>query len=187
MDDIQIFFSDITINEADCSRSVVDKLMNRDVPRGTEWMLSTEVAMTNGFDESLGALQFWNNGEAILTGFESGFTEEIVPVDAIYLNDYLSENGWDFVVDESLVEGNPEFWDKYFSAIEEDDDMLMEEDPYGDYDVFDEQDNFVEYAARLKEYKKPTANKYNVLNLEEFENHEYDLNKRKEREEDNKF
>ena len=39
----------------------------------------------------------------------------------------------------------------------------------------------------MKEYKKPTANKYNVLSQKEFSNHEYDYEKRKETEKRNKF
>ena len=54
-------------------------------------------------------------------------------------------------------------------------------------DFYGDDENFLEYENNMKEYRKPTANKYNILNLREFANHGYDLDKRKEKEENRKF
>jgi len=183
--DLDIMFNDLTINESDCERKSVEYLMGEDV-RVNEWMLESEVGISNGVEESFGILQFWSNGEAILKEYMSGFTDEIVPVDAIFLQNYLKEKGWDFILSEELVEGTREYWDKFFSIVEEDD-MEEFDDEYPEEDFYGDEENFFEYAERMKEYRKPTANKYNMLSTTEFANHEYDFGKRTEREEENKF
>jgi len=181
MQDIEIFFNDRTINESECSRTVVEKLMQENI-RVKEWMIESQVALTNGLEESVGLMQFWNNGEAILKDFQSGFIDEIVPVDAIFLCEHLEENGWDFVVSEDQINENREFWDRFFSILEADEDV-----DYGDDDFYGDDENFIEHSEYTKEYKKPIANKYNILSLDEFKDHGYDLEKRNKDEEENKF
>jgi len=182
MEDIQIFFSDNTIIETDGDRKKVNKLMDPHEKHVTEWMIESNVGLARGHVESLGVIQFWDNGEAILVDFQSGFVDEMVTIDAIFLNDYLSERGWSFLIDESVLGDNPQYWEKYFSITYEDDidnHKTVEED--------DGEEDFVEHVSKLKEYKKPTANKYNILSLPDFKDHDYDLEKRNKKEAENKF
>jgi len=185
MDELEIFFKDQTINEASCFRSVVVELINNDMSVN-EWMIESELGISSDLEESYGVIQFWKNGEAILKEFQSGFMDEIVPTDAIFLRDFIIDHGWDFVLSEELVEFGREYWDKFFSIIDEDN-AEYDEDEYTDEDFYGDDENFLEYENNMKEYRKPTANKYNILNLREFANHGYDLDKRKEKEENRKF
>ncbi|MFW5891111.1 MAG: hypothetical protein ACOCUI_02730 [bacterium] len=191
MNDIIIEFNDLTIIEADCSKSVVNKLMKEEGEL-EEWMLESEVILSNGLEESFGILQFWKNGEAILKEYSSGFYDEIVPVDLVFLKDYMSENGWDFLIDEDLVNGNPELWDKYFSVIgnndDNEEDIFLNEEEYDlENDFYGDDDNFVDYINSAKEYRKPSANKYNMSDIKEFRDHKYDLEKREADEKERKF
>lgn len=186
MDDMEIFFNDPTILEADGDRIQIDQLMHEDGVPLKEWMLESFVALSDGLNESSGLIQLWSNGEAILKEFNSGFYDEPVPVDAICLREYLIEKGWDFLPSEELVEGDKEFWDRFFAVVDEDD-VEYDENEYDEQFDYRDEENFLEYADHMKEYRKPTANKYNMLSLDEFKDHEYDLKKRAEKEEQNQF
>lgn len=188
MQDMEILFTDLTIIETDCSCSVICDIMDREVPRDV-WMIESDVALSNGQEESGGTVQFWRNKEAILVEYQSGFQDAIVPVDIMFLYNYLTENGWNFVVSDELIERDGLIWSKFFSIIDEENKSELkkepidddnEEDMYGDGDFF-------EHEQKVKEYKRPTANRYNILSLREFTDHDYDMKKREKNEKETKF
>lgn len=198
--DIDIYFSDMTMMDSDCQKNIIEKLM-KESGAINEWMIEGEIGLSNGQEESFAIIQLWNNGEAILQDFSSEFIEYTVPVDLIFLKEYFCERGWEFLINEDLVESEPEYWDSFFSIINIDNEDTidnMEEnkgyDKYNNNDSDDEEDyyyddenSFLDYSEQLKDYKRPTANRYNILNLREFSNHKYDFEKRNENEKINKF
>jgi hypothetical protein len=180
----------MTIDDADCSCSVICDIMNKEIRKG-DWMIESNVALSNGKLESAGIVQFWRNKEAILVEYQSGFGDEVVPVDIVFLHDHLKENGWNFVISEELVESDGEMWDRFFSIVNDDDDI--EDDLYEkneadeDEDEYGDDEDFLDNIKKTKEYKRPTANKYNMLSIKEFENHDTDMKNREKIESDNKF
>ena len=179
---MELIVKDITINEADGHFDLVEKLMTTSTaaPLG-KWMLETEVGILRGSEDSYMVVQFWNNNECILKEFSTNFISEYMPVDLIFMHEWLKERGWSFVIDDDLRDSAPEYW-MVFDQIITDEEFVEEEIDYDDEDYDDEMD-FIEYGKKMQEYKKPTVNKYSAVEeLPEFESHKYDLEKRAEEE-----
>jgi hypothetical protein len=172
MDDIEIRLNDITLVETDALYQDVKKLMEHGM-HVDEWMLESQFGIIQGDSDSYGIIQLWRNKECILKSYATNFAQEYIPVDLVYLNGYMEERGWKFIIDSDLVRGNTEYWGRFFSAVV---------DPIEDDDIDDEDLDFVEYQGRIEEKYRATSNNYSIADLKEFEDHSYDYVKRSENE-----
>jgi len=181
---IEIAFSDQTIIESECKYDKVRELVEngRDLE---EWVVESEFGLVSDEEDAEGFLKFWKNCECVLAGYSTSFEKNIMPVDLVFLHEYLKEGGWELVIDEMLVASNPEFFDRYFAVVYG---VELESVDQTDFNLENEEElNFWEYTKKLKEKRSRRSNRYSMENLKEFENHGYDMKKRKENEERSLF
>ena len=133
--ELEVFFKDLTVQESDGYYSSMNELMDPSDFLET-WVLSSSFGVTQDDVGSVGIGEFWKNKDFILKEYGSEFQTEYVPVDLIYLKAWLTDRGWNFVVDPFFRELMPEFWSMFDNLIK-DDEMLLE-------DYFDEDDEFEE-------------------------------------------
>ena len=120
-------------------------------------------------------------GDCVITAYSSNFNEVYVPVDLIYLNDYLKDKGWKLFVDDEVSRSDPDFWGRFFSIISEDDnDDVSSEFGYDDDDK--EELDFLEYKKKMEGNSRLRSNRMHISDLAEFHDHIYDYEKRQENE-----
>ena len=182
-EDIKINFKDTTINDNLEYEKI--KIAAEDGVSLEEWVIPSEFGIILNDHDSHGLIKFWKNKSAVLTFYESSFESDSVPTDIIFLYEFLKEKGWELIIDSDLRESYPEYWDKFYSAIYE-----ININDVADGIKDDDSIDFVEYEKKIKEFNRTILNSKNrigLLDLKEFENHKYDLEKRKKKESENLF
>lgn len=177
-----ITFKDETLLEVEADRERVSALMTDGPIRLNIWVLPSEFGIFDGKKEAYGVLKFWKNGEAVLEEYGSEFIGDDVPLDLIFLNMYLEEKGWKFVIGNDLRDGSPAVWNRLIGIIFDVHEDFPEDIDYDD-EEFDEEMSFVEYEKRLAQHRRPSFGSYRLIDFEEFKDHTFDFNKRKEEEE----
>jgi hypothetical protein len=176
MNELTINFNDITINETDGDLDEIKVLM--DPGNDLElWLLKSDFGIVGEGHDCFGQLEFWHNGEAVLTAYMTNYEGEIIPTDLLFLNMWVKERGWEFLIDYELRMYNFDFWARFDSMVEGDEESNFEYD-----DDIDDDMDFVEYQENLRNARKPKMKNVKMTDLKEFEDHKRDQIKRDENE-----
>lgn len=176
-----ITFKDETMIEADAEREGIGRLMNGGAMTLDIWVLPTEFGIFDGKKEASGLIKFWKNGEAVLEEYDSDFLADDVPCDLIFLNIYLEEKGWKFIIGNDLMDGQPTVWNRLTGIIFDVNEDFLEDVNINDED-FDDDISFVEYENKISSYRRPSFGAYRLIDFEEFKDHTFDYNKRTDEE-----
>jgi hypothetical protein len=180
--DIKLNFSDVTINETDGEKDAVGALMDPDGDLEL-WLLKTEFGIIGAGNDGFGELEFWQNGDAILTFYYTNSTTEMMPSDLLYLNIWVKERGWDFLIDSDLRAQNMDFWMRFDGMVADDEVNNYEYDE----DEYEDDIDFLEYQEKMKQFKVSKMKDIRMTDLKEFEDHKKDHDEREKNERDRIF
>jgi hypothetical protein len=125
--EVELFFSDHTILEADSKFEEVNKIMESELWKGHKWMLETNLTIDSQSGVSEMILHLYHNKDIMIMEYKSSEGDVFYNPDIQALSVWASENGWNHpkpYID--LIKSDLEFWKHFWEVFLIDSDYLDE-------------------------------------------------------------
>lgn len=112
--EIQLSFTDITLNETDGDYNKTKEIMDSEFPYNSNWVIRTDLSIVSNSGICLMEVQFHGNGDVYILNYSPSIGDVYYNSDISSISQWCQGNNWKIPQPSvDLIKSNKDFW-KYF-------------------------------------------------------------------------